>query len=135
MNIKITSLQRSVSNGIVKIVGFEASKTTGEHTVAIQESLVLPPPTGTPIDYDNLLHSDVVEWIGSIMDLERIEASLDARIDSIANPVTATGLPWESLPEQPIAPLEEAEEEMDAEEEAEEEAEEPTETQETESDE
>jgi hypothetical protein len=47
---------------------------------------------------------------------------------------------WESLPEQPIAPLEEAEEEADAEaeveaeadeeEEAEEEAEEPTETQE-----
>jgi hypothetical protein len=50
---------------------------------------------------------------------------------------------WESLPEQPIAPLEEAEEEADAEaeeeadavEEAEEEAEEPTETQENESDE
>jgi hypothetical protein len=39
-------------------------------------------------------------------------------------------LAWESLPEQPIAPLEEAEEETDAEEEAEEEAEEPTETQE-----
>jgi hypothetical protein len=35
---------------------------------------------------------------------------------------------WESLPEQPIAPLAEAEEEADAE--AEEEAEEPTETQE-----
>jgi hypothetical protein len=37
-------------------------------------------------------------------------------------------LAWESLPEQPIAPLAEAEEEADAE--AEEEAEEPTETQE-----
>jgi len=52
-------------------------------------------------------------------------------------------LAWESLPEQPIAPLEEAEEEADAEaeaeadeeEEAETEAEEPTETQENESDE
>jgi hypothetical protein len=44
-------------------------------------------------------------------------------------------LAWESLPEQPIAPLEEAEEEADAVEEAEEEAEEPTETQENESDE
>jgi hypothetical protein len=42
-------------------------------------------------------------------------------------------LAWESLPEQPIAPLEEAEEEADAE--AEEEAEKPTETQENESDE
>jgi hypothetical protein len=66
--------------------------------------------------------------------LEPNDPSADEVLDEPYYRDLAT-LAWESLPEQPIAPLAEAEEETDAEEEAEEEAEEPTETQENESDE
>jgi hypothetical protein len=59
--------------------------------------------------------------------LEPNDPSADEVLDETYYRDLAT-LAWESLPEQPIAPLEEAEAEADAE--AEEEAEEPTETQE-----
>jgi hypothetical protein len=59
--------------------------------------------------------------------LQPNDPSADEVLDETYYRALAT-LAWESLPEQPIAPLEESEEEADAE--AEVEAEEPTETQE-----
>jgi len=37
-----------------------------------------------------------LEWLGTQVDLEQIESNLDEQIEAIANPTSATALPWQS---------------------------------------
>jgi hypothetical protein len=46
------------------------------------------------IAYDDLTEADVIGWVQGELDVEAIEASLQANIDGQITPATAKGVPW-----------------------------------------
>jgi hypothetical protein len=46
------------------------------------------------IAYDSLTEAQVITWVKDKLDVDAIEASLAAQIESLKNPTTATGTPW-----------------------------------------
>jgi hypothetical protein len=48
----------------------------------------------TFIAYDLLTEAQVIVWVKDKLDVEAIEAGLQAQIDAKKAPTTATGVPW-----------------------------------------
>ena len=46
------------------------------------------------IAYDDLTEADVIGWVESSIDVDEVTTSLQAKLDSVKTPVTATGMPW-----------------------------------------
>jgi hypothetical protein len=46
------------------------------------------------VAYDLLTEAQVIAWVKDKLDVEAIEAGLQAQIDAKKAPTTATGVPW-----------------------------------------
>ena len=51
-----------------------------------------PGETYTP--YDQLTEAQVIGWVQTSLGQDTVEASLQAQIDALKNPVQEAGLPW-----------------------------------------
>ena len=87
-------------NGQVTSIHWTASLTddSGEHTVSCygQQALGEPDPANY-IPYEDIGKTRSVQWIETTMGNERkeqIETSLANQLESILNPTTGKGLPW-----------------------------------------
>jgi len=95
MNITwtISQLDRQTSDGLV---------TTAHYTVNAVDDGYSAGSYGTVgfergesfIAYASLTEGQVIAWVKNKLDVEAIEAGLQAQIDAQKNPVTATGVPW-----------------------------------------
>ena len=93
MNLIINQLDRNTDGDIVTTVHWTASKQDGEFTASSYGSVGVE-VGDTVIPFASLTEEVVKTWLSEKLDLEAMEASLDAQIEAQKNPVTATGLPW-----------------------------------------
>jgi hypothetical protein len=93
MELKVNQLDRNTDGDIVTTVHWTASKQDGEFTASSYGTVGLE-QGDTVIPFASLTEEVVKTWLAEKLDLEAMEASLDAQIEAQKNPVTATGLPW-----------------------------------------
>jgi hypothetical protein len=95
MNITYTiaQLDRHTSDGLVTTAHWRVDAVDGEYSAGIYGTVGFE-RGDTFIAYDSLTEAQVIAWVKEKLDVEAIEAGLQAQIDAQKNPVTATGVPW-----------------------------------------
>ena len=89
----IAQLNRQTADGLVTTAHWRADAVDGEHSAGSYGTVGFERgETFTP--YDSLTEAQVIAWVKDKLDVEAIEASLAAQIESLKNPTTATGVPW-----------------------------------------
>jgi len=90
MTTQITQLVRTVPNAIVTTVHYRFTVGQAESIGSVD----IPSPTGEPIPFADLTEEIVSGWLAYNLDLDEIEANLNARLHELDNPTTAVGIPW-----------------------------------------
>ena len=93
MELKINDLKRTVADGVIYEVHWTASKQDGEFTASSYGSVGVE-VGDTVIPFANLTEEVVKTWLAEKLDLEAMEASLDAQLAEQKEPKVASGLPW-----------------------------------------
>jgi hypothetical protein len=89
----IAQLDRQTSDGLVTTAHYRVDAVDGEHTAGAYGSVGFE-RGATFTAYDSLTETQVLAWVKDKLDVEEIEANLQAQIDAKKNPKTATGVPW-----------------------------------------
>jgi hypothetical protein len=89
----IANLDRNTDGDIVTNVHWVATKTDGEAVASVYSSMGVEVGDDF-VHYASLTEATVVEWVKAKLDLESLEASLDAQIAEQKAPKVASGLPW-----------------------------------------
>ena len=92
----IDKMVRNTSDGGVIRVRAIASMTDGDITVSDMVHANFTPDASADgfISFDSLTEADVIGWVESSIDVNAVTASLQAKLDSVKTPATATGMPW-----------------------------------------
>lgn len=93
MEFKIVNLDRSTDGDLVSTVHYTVTKTDGE-AVGSSYGSVGVEVGDTVIPFAELTETTVIDWVKEKLDLESLEASLDAQIAEQKNPTKAFGTPW-----------------------------------------
>ena len=89
----IAQLDRQTSDGLVTTAHYRVDAVDGEHTAGAYGTVAFERGE-TFTAYDSLTEAQVLAWVKDKLDVEEIEANLQAQIDANKNPKTATGVPW-----------------------------------------
>jgi hypothetical protein len=89
----IPNLERNTDGDVVTTVHYVATKTDGDFVASVYSSMAVEVGDDF-VPYADLTEATVVEWVKAKLDLESVEAALDAQIEAQKNPVTASGTPW-----------------------------------------
>jgi hypothetical protein len=89
----IAQLDRQTSDGLVTNAHYRVDAVDGEHSASTYGTVGFE-RGDTFIAYDSLTEAQVIEWVKDKLDVEAIEAGLQAQIDAKKAPTTATGVPW-----------------------------------------
>ena len=93
MELKVNQLDRNTDGDIVTTVHWTASKADGEFTASTYGSVGVE-VGDTVIPFAEVTEELVKTWLTEKLDMESLEAALDAQIEAQKNPVTETGVPW-----------------------------------------
>jgi len=93
MNLIINQLDRNTNGDIVTTVHYSAVKQDGDFSASTYGTVGVE-QGDTVIPFASLTEEVVKAWVADKLDLEAIEANLDAQIELQKNPVSASGLPW-----------------------------------------
>jgi hypothetical protein len=93
MNLIINQLDRNTDSDIVTTVHYSAVKQDGEFTASSYGSVGVE-VGDTVIPFASLTEETVKTWLAEKLDLESMEASLDAQLAELKAPKVASGLPW-----------------------------------------
>jgi hypothetical protein len=105
MQFNIVQLERETESGCVTTIHWSADKTDGDYHGYTYSSLGIEkkdPSDESFIPFNELSMEQVIEWIENKLgeeELQRIEESLDAQIESQKNPPVSYGLPWSNTSE------------------------------------
>jgi hypothetical protein len=89
----IAQLDRQTSDGLVTTAHWRVDAVDGEYSAGSYGTVGFE-RGDTFIAYDSLTETQVIAWVKDKLDVEEIEAGLQAQIDAQKAPVTATGVPW-----------------------------------------
>ena len=93
MELKVNQLDRNTDGDIVTTIHFSAIKQDGEFTASSYSSVGVE-VGDTVIPFASLTEEVVKTWLAEKLDLEAMEASLDAQLADQKAPKVASGLPW-----------------------------------------
>ena len=96
---KINELERNVADGGVTVVHYGVDVTDGTDTLGAYGTVSLTPDADADdfVAYEDLTEAQVIGWVQDELGTEQvanIQSQLDAKLDEMQNPVTATGKPW-----------------------------------------
>lgn len=95
MQLTVNQLEREAATGIITVAHWHAAKTAGEFTATSYGTAAFPAPGEEGyIPYEQVTEANVIAWLGNVLDLKAMEASLDTQLAALANPPVLTGLPW-----------------------------------------
>jgi hypothetical protein len=89
----IAQLDRQTSDGLVTTAHWRVDAVDGEYSAGTYGTVGFERGTSFTA-YASLTEDQVIAWVKDKLDIEGIEAGLQAQIDAQKNPVTATGVPW-----------------------------------------
>jgi hypothetical protein len=101
MQVTIVTLERELPSGCCTTAHWTASKTDGTHTASSYGTVALPHKDHDAPDfvpYEDLTEAQVLAWVQEAMGEEQLaalELNLDNQLAALANPTSATGLPWQ----------------------------------------
>jgi hypothetical protein len=93
MELKVNQLDRNTDGDIVTTVHYSAVKQDGEYIASVYSTVGLE-QGDTIIPFASLTEEIVKTWLSDKLDLEAMEASLDAQLADQKAPKVASGLPW-----------------------------------------
>jgi hypothetical protein len=90
----ISNLDRRTSDGFIQVAHWQCTGVDGDLSSSVYATVGFE--EGTPsIPYDQVTEAEVLSWIwANGVDKEATEASIAQRIETLKNPVQASGLPW-----------------------------------------
>ena len=91
----INNLEHYVTDGIVYLVHYSVVADDGTYVNSICNSIRLPQPESEVIPYADLTPELVIGWVQEKLNVEEIEAALQAQIDQQRSPSKAAGVPWQ----------------------------------------
>jgi hypothetical protein len=90
----ISNLDRRTSDGFIKVAHWQCTGADGDITSSVYATVSFEDGS-INIPYANVTEADVLNWIWAHgVDKDAVEASIAARIETLKNPVEASGLPW-----------------------------------------
>jgi hypothetical protein len=89
----IPNLERNTDGDVVTTVHYVATKTDGDFVASVYSSMGVEVGDDF-VPYASLTEATVVEWVKAKLDLESVEAALDAQIEAQKAPKVASGTPW-----------------------------------------
>ena len=92
----IAQLERHTADGIVFTVHYTVAATSGDavYSSSAYGSIGLDAPEDNIIPYADLTPEIVIGWVQDKLNVEEIEAALQAQLDQQRTPTTAAGVPW-----------------------------------------
>jgi hypothetical protein len=90
----ILNLDRRTSDGFIQVAHWQCTGVDGDLSSSVYATVSFE--DGAPsIPYDQVTKAEVLSWIwANGVDKEATEASIAQRIETLKNPVQASGLPW-----------------------------------------
>ena len=90
----IAQMERHTSDGIVIVVHYTVAANDGTYASSAYGSVGLEAPEGNVIAFADLTPEIVIGWVQDKLNVEEIEAALQAQLDQQRTPTTAAGVPW-----------------------------------------
>ena len=90
----IAQMERHTSDGIVIVVHYTVAANDGTYGSSAYGSVGLEAPEDNIIPYADLTPEIVIGWVQEKLNVEEIEAALQAQLDQQRTPTTAAGVPW-----------------------------------------
>lgn len=91
----VAQMERHTADGIVFTVHYTVAASDGTYSSSAYGSIGLEQPEGDVIPYADLTPELVIGWVQDKLNVEEIEAALQAQIDQQRTPTTAQGVPWQ----------------------------------------
>ena len=91
----IAQLERHAADGIVFTAHYTVAASDGTYSSSAYGSIGLEQPEGDVVPYADLTPELVIGWVQDKLNVEEIEAALQAQIDQQRTPTTAQGVPWQ----------------------------------------
>jgi hypothetical protein len=89
----IANLERETADGYVFTAHYTINAEDGTYTASAYGSLGLERPE-TLVPFAQLTEAIVVGWVKDKLNVEEIEAAMQAQLDKKHAPTKAAGLPW-----------------------------------------
>jgi hypothetical protein len=93
MNLIINNLDRNTDGDVITVIHWTATKEDGDFVASVYNTQSVE-VGDTVIPFAEVTEELVKTWLSDKLDMESLEAALDAQIEDQKNPVTASGLPW-----------------------------------------
>jgi hypothetical protein len=93
MNLIINNLDRNTDGDVITVIHWTATKEDGDFVASVYNTQSVE-VGDTVIPFAEVTEEVVKTWLTEKLDMESLEAALDAQIEAQKNPVTASGLPW-----------------------------------------
>jgi hypothetical protein len=93
MNLIINNLDRNTDGDVITVIHWTATKEDGDFVASVYNTQSVE-VGDTVIPFVEVTEELVKTWLTEKLDMESLEAALDAQIEAQKNPVTASGLPW-----------------------------------------
>jgi hypothetical protein len=90
----IAQMERHTADGIVFTVHYTVAAADGTYSSSAYGSIGLDAPEDNIIPYADLTPEIVIGWVQDKLNVEEIEAALQAQLDQQRTPTTAAGVPW-----------------------------------------
>ena len=91
----VAQMERHTADGIVFTVHYTVAANDGTYSSSAYGSIGLEQPEGDVVPYADLTPELVIGWVQEKLNVEEIEAALQAQIDQQRTPTTAQGVPWQ----------------------------------------
>jgi hypothetical protein len=92
----IAQLKRHTADGIVTTVHYTVDANDGTYSAGAYGSIGLEQPDpDNVIPYASLTPEIVIGWVQDKLNVEEIEAALQAQLDEQHAPTKAAGVPWQ----------------------------------------
>ena len=91
----VAQMERHTADGIVFTVHYTVAANDGTYSSSAYGSIGLEQPEGDIIPYADLTPELAIGWVQEKLNVEEIEAALQAQIDEQRSPSKAAGVPWQ----------------------------------------
>jgi hypothetical protein len=93
MNLIINNLDRNTDGDVITVIHWTATKEDGDFVASVYNTQSVE-VGDTVIPFAEVTEELVKTWLSDKLDMESLEAALDAQIEAQKAPKVASGLPW-----------------------------------------
>jgi hypothetical protein len=93
MNLIINNLDRNTDGDVITVIHWSATKEDGDFVASVYNTQAVE-VGDTVIPFAEVTEELVKTWLSEKLDMESLEAALDAQIEAQKAPKVLSGVPW-----------------------------------------